>query len=38
VRDIRFILAASEVDRAFIEAEVAHLGLEEEGSHCQPER
>jgi len=36
-RDIRFILAASEVDRAFVEVEVARLGLREQWLRCQPE-
>jgi hypothetical protein len=35
VRDIRFILAASEVDRAFIETEVARLGLNVQWRQCQ---
>ena len=38
VRDIRFILAASEVDRAFVETEVARLGLSDQWLRCQPDR
>ena len=36
VRDIRFVLAASAVDRAFVEFEVARLGLHEQWQRCQP--
>ncbi len=35
VRDIRFVLAASKVDRAFVDAEVARLGLNEQWQQCQ---
>ena len=35
-RDIRFMLAATDVDRHFIEGEVARLGLQEQWNHCQP--
>lgn len=35
VRDVRFILAASAVDRAFVEAEVARLGLQTQWRQCQ---
>ena len=35
VRDIRFVLAASKVDRAFVEAEVARLGLNDQWQQCQ---
>ena len=38
VRDIRFILAASAVDRAFVETEVARLGLQVQWSRCQSDR
>ena len=38
VRDIRFVLAVSEVDRAFVEAEVARLGLNEQWRQCQADR
>jgi hypothetical protein len=34
VRDIRFMLAASTVDRAFLETEVARLGLQSEWRTC----
>jgi hypothetical protein len=36
LRDIRFILAASAVDRAFVETEVARLGLSTQWRQCQP--
>ncbi len=36
VRDIRFILAASAIDRAFVESEVARLGLHTQWRECQP--
>ena len=36
VRDIRFMLAATEVDRALLEAEVARLGLREQWLKCVP--
>ena len=35
VRDIRFMLAASAVDRAFIETEVTRLGLQTQWRQCQ---
>lgn len=35
VRDIRFILAQSAVDRGFVEAEAASRGLEEQWRRCQ---
>ena len=35
LRDIRFILAASEVDRAFVETEVARLGLMAQWRECE---
>ncbi len=38
VRDIRFILAVTAVDRAFLETEVERLGLWEQWRACQPER
>ena len=34
LRDIRFILAATALDRAFVEAEVARLGLQLEWARC----
>ena len=37
VRDIRFVLAASKVDRAFVESEVARLGLNDQWWKCQPD-
>jgi hypothetical protein len=37
LRDIRFVLAATPVDRAFIETEVARLGLAAQWAACQPE-
>jgi len=36
VRDVRFILAATPVDRAFIETEVLRLGLNAQWLLCQP--
>jgi hypothetical protein len=36
LRDIRFILAASAVDRVFVELEVARLGLQKQWHECQP--
>lgn len=36
VRDIRFVLAASTVDRGFIESHVARLGLQAQWERCQP--
>ncbi len=38
VRDIRFILAATDLDRAFVEAKVARLGLSDQWLQCQPDR
>lgn len=35
VRDIRFMLAATPLERAFLEAEVARLGLQVEWRRCQ---
>lgn len=35
VRDIRFMLAATQVDLAFIEANVARLGLQEQWGRCR---
>jgi len=35
VRDIRFILAATPIDRAFVEAEVARLGAIAQWRRCQ---
>lgn len=34
-RDIRFILAATTVDLAFVETEVTRLGLHEQWRRCQ---
>jgi len=34
VRDIRFILAATATDNAFLEAEIARLGLREQWGRC----
>lgn len=34
-RDIRFMLAATAIDRAFVEAEVARLGLHEQWQRCK---
>jgi hypothetical protein len=36
LRDIRFILAASAIDRAFVETEVERLGLQAQWRECQP--
>jgi len=38
LRDIRFMLAASAVDRAFLETEVTRLGLDVQWRACQPEQ
>ena len=38
VRDIRFMLAASAVDRAFLESEVGRLGLDVQWRGCQPDQ
>lgn len=35
-RDIRFMLAETPIDRAFVEAEVVRLGLQETWRTCQP--
>jgi hypothetical protein len=35
LRDIRFILAATAVDRAFVEAEAARLGLASQWRQCE---
>jgi hypothetical protein len=35
VRDVRFIVAATPVDRAFLEEEIARLGLQEQWRRCQ---
>jgi hypothetical protein len=35
LRDVRFILAATPVDRVFLEAQVALLGLQEQWRKCQ---
>jgi hypothetical protein len=37
VRDIRFMIAASTIDHAFVEGEVARLGLEAQWQACQPD-
>ena len=37
VRDIRFILAATELDLKFVEAEVARLGLRVQWLQCKPD-
>ena len=37
LRDIRYMLACTEVDRRFIEMNVARLGLREQWLVCQPE-
>ena len=34
VRDIRFMLAATDVNRAFLDAEVARLGVQEQWAKC----
>jgi hypothetical protein len=36
VRDIRYMLAATAVDRAFVEDGVARLGLQAQWTRCQP--
>jgi len=38
MRDIRFVLAASAVDRAFVEKEITRLGLQAQWSRCQADR
>ena len=35
VRDIRFMLATTDIDRAFVEAEVTRLGVQEQWQRCQ---
>ncbi len=35
IRDIRFMLAVTPVDRAFLDGEIARLGLQEQWSRCQ---
>ena len=35
LRDIRYVVAATALDRAFLEAEIARLGLTEQWSRCQ---
>lgn len=37
VRDIRFILAATPIDRAFLETEISRLGVGEQWRRCQGE-
>ena len=37
VRDVRFILAATELDLKFVESEVARLGLQAQWRKCNPE-
>ena len=37
VRDIRFMLATTDVDRAFVAAEVARLGVQVQWQQCQPD-
>ena len=34
VRDVRFMMAASAIDRALVEREVARLGLQEQWRRC----
>jgi len=36
VRDVRFIVAATGLDRAFLDEEVARLGLQREWDRCRP--
>jgi hypothetical protein len=36
VRDVRFILAATAIDRAFVESEVVRLGVHLQWQRCQP--
>ena len=36
-RDIRFMLAVTELDRAFLEAQIERLGLREQWEKCQPD-
>jgi hypothetical protein len=35
VRDIRFVLAATEVDRAFLDSEIERMGLAAEWRRCR---
>ena len=35
LRDIRYVVAATALDRAFLEAEIARLGLTEQWSRCR---
>ena len=37
VRDVRFVRAATMLDVAFVEQEVARLGLQQEWLRCTPE-
>lgn len=37
VRDIHFILAATELDLTFVESEVARLGLQAQWRQCNPD-
>lgn len=37
VRDIRFMLASTDIDRAFVEGEVARLGVLAQWQQCQPD-
>lgn len=37
LRDIRFMLACTEVDRTFLDAQIARLGLREQWDECQPD-
>ena len=37
LRDIRFMLACTEVDRAFLDVQIARLGLREQWDECQPD-
>ncbi len=36
LRDIRFMLACTEVDRGFLDEQIARLGLREQWAACQP--
>jgi len=36
VRDIRFVVAATALDRAFLDVQIARLGLDAEWRRCQP--
>jgi hypothetical protein len=35
IRDVRFMLAATAIDRAFVDAETARLGLTQQWQYCQ---